>query len=190
MRTVSMPRAQRGVVLFIALIVLVAMSLAGVALVRSVDSNLMLAGNLAFKQGATLAADAAAERARVWVLANSGGDALYQDISGSGYYATWQDTFNPVTFDWDGSGVVTLPTDNAGNTASYVVHRMCDEPGNPSLKRCVKAGTAGKVASSFGAVSYGSYPLSLTGQTPIYRITIRVRGPKNTTSLVQVVIAP
>ena len=41
---------QRGVVLFIALIALVAMSLAAVALVRSVDTATIIAGNLAFKQ--------------------------------------------------------------------------------------------------------------------------------------------
>jgi Tfp pilus assembly protein PilX len=50
-------RAQQGVVLFIALIVLVAMSLAGIALMRSVDTNVLIAGNLAFRQGATMAGD-------------------------------------------------------------------------------------------------------------------------------------
>ena len=54
-------RRQRGVVLFISLIVLVAMTLAGVALVRSVDTTNLIAGNLAFKQGATLSGDAAIE---------------------------------------------------------------------------------------------------------------------------------
>ena len=43
-------RAQQGVILFIALIVLVAMSLAGIALMRSVDTNVLIAGNLAFRQ--------------------------------------------------------------------------------------------------------------------------------------------
>src|SRR4051794_33864237 len=51
-------RRQQGVVLLIALIVLVAMTLAGIGLVRSVDTGNMVAGNLAFKQGATLAGDA------------------------------------------------------------------------------------------------------------------------------------
>ena len=50
-------RAQRGVILFVALIVLVAMSLTGIALIRSVDTNVLVAGNLAFRQGATAAAD-------------------------------------------------------------------------------------------------------------------------------------
>jgi Tfp pilus assembly protein PilX len=47
------PRRQRGAILFIALIVLVAMSLAGIALMRSVDTNVLIAGNLAFRQSAS-----------------------------------------------------------------------------------------------------------------------------------------
>lgn len=52
-----MRRAQQGVVLFVALIILVAMTLAGIALMRSVDTNVLIAGNLAFRQGATMAGD-------------------------------------------------------------------------------------------------------------------------------------
>ena len=43
-------RRQRGVVLFVALIGMVVLSLAAVALLRSVDSGTSIAGNLAFKQ--------------------------------------------------------------------------------------------------------------------------------------------
>ena len=56
-------RAQRGVVLFIALIVLVAMSLAGIALMRSVDTNVLVAGNLAFRQTNTMYGDVGVEAA-------------------------------------------------------------------------------------------------------------------------------
>ena len=45
---------QRGVVLFFALISLLAIMLAAVALIRSVDTSIMIAGNLAFKQAATM----------------------------------------------------------------------------------------------------------------------------------------
>jgi Tfp pilus assembly protein PilX len=55
---------QRGAILFIALIVLVAMTLAGIALMRSVDTNVLIAGNLAFRQGATAAGDYGVEDAR------------------------------------------------------------------------------------------------------------------------------
>jgi len=48
---------EQGVILFVALIVLVAMSLAGIALMRSVDTSVLVAGNLAYRQGATSVAD-------------------------------------------------------------------------------------------------------------------------------------
>ena len=50
-------RKQKGLVLFLALIALVAMSLAAAALVRSVDSGILAAGNLAFKQAAIMSAE-------------------------------------------------------------------------------------------------------------------------------------
>ena len=56
-------KQQRGVVLFLALIALVIMSLAAVALIRSVDTNTLIAGNLSFKQAATTSADAGTEAA-------------------------------------------------------------------------------------------------------------------------------
>ena len=65
---------QRGVVLFIALIVLVAMALAGIALVRSVDTGILVAGNIAFKQGATNAGDQGLEAARTWLVTNKSVD--------------------------------------------------------------------------------------------------------------------
>ncbi|HEX2310450.1 MAG TPA: hypothetical protein VHH91_07010, partial [Vicinamibacterales bacterium] len=68
-RRLHRQRRQRGAVLLIALIVLVAMSLAGVALVRGVDMTNLIAGNLAFKQGATLGGDWGAEQARAWLNA-------------------------------------------------------------------------------------------------------------------------
>ena len=44
-------RRERGVVLFVALIAMVVMSLAGVALIRAVDTSGSVAGNLAFGLG-------------------------------------------------------------------------------------------------------------------------------------------
>ena len=48
---------QHGVVLLLTLIILVAMMLAGIAMMRSVDTGNVIAGNLAFKQATTHAAD-------------------------------------------------------------------------------------------------------------------------------------
>lgn len=49
---------QQGVVLLIALIILVAMTLAGIGMMRSVDTGNMIAGNLAFRQAVLNASDA------------------------------------------------------------------------------------------------------------------------------------
>ncbi len=48
---------QRGVVLLIALIVLVAMTLAGIGMMRSVDTGIVITGNMAFKQSTIHAGD-------------------------------------------------------------------------------------------------------------------------------------
>ncbi|MDD2893419.1 MAG: hypothetical protein PHF20_05775 [Halothiobacillaceae bacterium] len=60
---------QRGVVLFFALVALVAMSLAAVALIRSVDTSTLIAGNLSFKQAATNSGDKGIEAAISWMAA-------------------------------------------------------------------------------------------------------------------------
>src|SRR5665647_88236 len=78
---------QHGVVLFIALIALVVLSLAAVALIRSVDTNTLIAGNLAFKQSATISADSGLETAITW-LGNQASATLEADSAAAGYYAT------------------------------------------------------------------------------------------------------
>ena len=56
-RSVSMSGKQRGVVLLLTLIILVAMTLASIGMMRSVDTATVVAGNLAFKQSTAYAAD-------------------------------------------------------------------------------------------------------------------------------------
>ena len=59
----ELPTRQHGVVLFIALIVMVALSLAAIALIRSVDTTTTVIGNLAFRQASILPANMAVEEA-------------------------------------------------------------------------------------------------------------------------------
>ena len=68
---------QRGLVLFFALIALVAMSLAALALVRSVDTSTLISGNLAFRQAATTSADGGVENSvAVMTAMQAANDAL------------------------------------------------------------------------------------------------------------------
>src|SRR6185436_14173310 len=83
-RMLAPRNAQRGVVLFIALIVLVAMTLAGIGMMRSVDTNNLIAGNLAFMNAALSAGDAAIEVARNWVMSKTAGQL---EADQPGYFA-------------------------------------------------------------------------------------------------------
>jgi type IV pilus assembly protein PilX len=176
-------RAQRGVVLFIALIVLVAMTLAGLGMMRAVDTNNLIAGNLAFKNAAVSAGDAAIEAARTWLQSRTAGQL---EANQAGYYANWQPSFDPKTFDWAGSSTL-VGTDNNGNTIYYVAHRMCNES-NKSINAtdCAKVATV-SVGSTKGGGSYGNSPLTGTSLV-FFRITAKIQGPRFTVSYLQAFI--
>lgn len=194
---------QRGVVLFITLIALVAMSLAAVALVRSVDTGTIVAGNLSFKQGTLLSADAGIEVARTWLLANKA--SLSADQVADGYYASRQAaldiTGNATTavnddVNWDGTNASALTTpktvlfgsvdkDSTGNKVSYVIHRLCEIVGsiNAPAQSCATSTTTDS-GSTKDAPRYDQYGLT-EKQTVYYRVTVRVAGPRNTQTFVQ-----
>jgi type IV pilus assembly protein PilX len=203
-KRLSGPRAgparqgQRGVVLMIALIVLVAMTLAGIAMFRQVGTGIIVAGNLAFKDNATSVADLGIEAARAWLMTKGAGD-LQVDMPGPSdaptaqtnghyFYSDWRANFNPATYPWDSNNASTLVTadDGTGNEVRFVVHRLCAVAGvsiNATNQKCVQFGTTGG-GMSHGRVSYGIMRLSSTVQ-PYFRITVRVLGPRNTQSYVQ-----
>jgi hypothetical protein len=181
-------RRQRGAVLFIALIVLVAMSLAGIALIRGVDTANLIAGNLAFKQNATHGGDWGVEQARNWLQAQPAAG-LYNDVPGlysaamqTGLDFTATDPSAP-DFDWSANSFGPVP-DPAGNQVRYVIHRMCDLAGNPASQNCVSTSLGGTAGGSKGSVNPA---LPSTSQI-YYRITVRVTGPRNTVSYVQVMV--
>src|SRR5262247_2182840 len=90
----ALKSAQRGVVLFIALIVMVVMSLAAIALMRSVDTTTQVIGNLAFRQASILPGNYAIEDAAASLFgdANITGVARIADVRADdatqNYYAT------------------------------------------------------------------------------------------------------
>lgn len=142
---------QRGVVLFFALIALVVISLAAVALIRSVDTSTMIAGNLAFKQSATASGDAGIETAIDWLnrkqfdMKSIGKDVYKHEVhtfnntnAAEGYYsnadptlcltcdAVWDAIDPSLTFtDMAGNVRPIVVTDSSGNTVRFVIQRMC-----------------------------------------------------------------
>jgi Tfp pilus assembly protein PilX len=189
-------RKQRGVVLFIALIVLVAMSLAGIALMRSVDTGTIVAGNLAFRQGAMHVGDIGIEAARSWLQTQSSAS-LYNDIPASAYYAGWAQNVvlvgtpsgSQVAFDWSTAAPVVSPAPPAGYSVSYVIHRLCESAGDPASITCVKQTGAASASGggTKGAAAFGQMAIQVPTSS-LYRITVRVVGPRNSTSFVQAVV--
>jgi type IV pilus assembly protein PilX len=198
----SSPRKQHGVILFVALIVLVAMSLAGIALMRSVDTNVLVAGNLAFRQGATAAGDWGIEQARTY-LKNQltiSPSALDNDSASNGYYASWQaalDLYGRTAstsddLDWS-SAALLVGTDGGGNEVRYVIQRLCEFAGSgtSATANCMKTTSEGSAGpgsgGTMGVVSYGTAALP-PPLTIYYRVTVRVAGPRNTRSFVQAIL--
>ena len=194
-----MRRAQQGVVLFVSLIILVAMTLAGIALMRSVDTNVLIAGNLAFRQANTMYADTAVEAARAWLTANTASLNNNQPGGALHYWANYQLGVNflgtaPVASDnynWAQAANVAAP--DPAFTISYVIHRLCGGTGAPSdaSAKCMQASAGGGSGSSGlgtkGVVSYGVQ--ALPGISTIYyRVTVRVSGPRTTLSYVQAIL--
>jgi Tfp pilus assembly protein PilX len=197
---------QRGVVLMIALIMLVAMTLGGLALVRSVNMTNIIAGNLAFQQGATNSGDTGIEVAINWLEANNGVN-LYISTAAQGYTATRQDpgagqswdafwravlvnqavTVNPAAAGTIMAYTASAPN-SAGNTVSFAIQRLCAQPLPPSA---AGAGCSQPPATiSTSSSSKGAGVVALTyGSQVYYRITSRIAGPRNTVSYVQAIVA-
>jgi hypothetical protein len=195
---------QQGVILLIALIALVAMTLAALGLVRSIDTGTLVAGNIGFRQSAVATADAGVEAARAFIVANLNSGALLADNPAQGYYSTRQDSLDITGnrtaggtdgVDWGGSdpsqpvkafdaGVL----DATGAHVYYLIHRLCSNPGayNANPQDCVVQTAVGQ-GSTKRLVDVPDQPFS---GIPFYsyRVTVRVNGPKNTVSYVQALI--
>lgn len=184
----TLPRNQRGVVLFIALIVLLAMTLAGIGLMRSVTTGNLVAGNLAFKLSTVNAAEPAIQDAYSWLTSKIGTPVLDTTDATHGYFsaqgtpnwsdnATWSDAYP------------ALPTaDAAGNTVRVLIHRMCINPNaayNATGNQC-----ALDASSTQGSGSSMTIPPIVynTKSSIYYRITARVQGPRNTQSFIQAMV--
>ncbi|MEQ1774628.1 MAG: hypothetical protein ABL891_12660 [Burkholderiales bacterium] len=199
-RRIGSRHANRGAVLIISLIVLVAMTLGGIAILRSVDTTTLIAGNLAFKQRALHAADRGVTEAVAWLIANKG--TLASDNAAAGYHSS-------QPFDWTSGSAWTnqklaatdtgTGTDTAGNRTYYVIHRMCTcantayngSCGSPAVaNQCGidnPTATATPKPVEGDTFTIGGVVFPSTGSV-YYRVTVRSEGPRDTKSYIQSMI--
>ena len=201
----------RGAGLVVALVVLVVMSLGALALVRAVASGLLVAGNLAFREAAVLAAESGSESAISWLSERAATTDLLSDQPEAGYYASLPvglslsgegNASTRATIDWDDDKCAArtgircftagpaLPIDAAGHRVRYVIHRLCRTAGSSdaAANSCLLFRSAQGGSSNRGQLSYGASKRFQSSDTVYYRITVHVRGPRNTTAFVQTLV--
>lgn len=200
---------QRGVVLFIALIVLVAMSLAAVALTRSADTANIVAGNQAFKQGALSSTDIGVAAAMAEFNTTPAGTLssdtnTHTSAAANCYKAV---TFSPGEMDYRGVPRLLLdPTaiqapflaafdttysacqvaGVTGEIVRYIIDRQCD----PTMEGLAANNTnCGSVSTTTPARTDND---KHTGSetVPMYRVTVRVDGPRHAASYTQTILRP
>lgn len=200
---------QRGASMLFALMTLIALSLATVALVRSVDTGALIIGNLGFKEDTLLASEEATRKALSYVQATGeAGSGLEGDITTGGYYFK-----NPAELDITGAGSsptrtlidwklndcadhetgtfqtcvkpvatrIDLPN---GVWARYFVTRLCSPSSTATDLDCLgpTSSTASGTLDS-GELKYveSKYAKS-KGQQFFYRVVVRTEGARGAVS--------
>jgi hypothetical protein len=144
-------------------------------------------------------ADTGIETAAAW-LEGATDAMLESDVPDSGYVASGSLSINSpgaaIHYSWDAywannivgtRQVVTAPqADQAGNTVSYIIDRLCNTAGTKNKIDCVISPTSTVGAGNSAGVGSSQFnaPVSV-----YYRITVRVAGPRNTVSYVQSVVS-
>jgi type IV pilus assembly protein PilX len=188
-------RRQNGVVVVFTLIAVVILLITSVALVRSFGTSLTLAGNMAFKRDLVNQSERGVAQAISDIKAFSiapTGTPLLADNLGKNYSATILPS--------DSHGIPTILVDDSAWTTKnmtgadiidnatqikvrYVVDRQCSDNLPPANTNCMiytsssysPDMSANRNRSNFA----GSIP------APIYRVSVRVTGPRNIQTYIQ-----
>lgn len=203
----SMKR-QQGVVLVIALIALVAMSLAGISLMRTVDTANVISGNLAFSEAAVQMEDVGEEAAYNWIIGNQ-----YSNLNGCqqvssmcpNYYSPDASTMDAATklpcylvgdgtlnagscvagtpkVFWSTAASTGMPS---GYSVQYIIERMC---GTVVGGAAQTNGAAPTFANCMASPVYdrSQNPPLIAGRGRLFfRVTVKVNGPRNTSGIAQ-----
>ena len=180
---------QRGVVLIFSLIILVILTIGAVALMRSSNSTLLNAGNLAFRRDLVNQGEQAVSN--VLVAFRTGGtlslvSTTDSDLLSANYKANTLPTNSqgvPNVLLNNGAFPGTAP-DLIGATPDvtirYIIDRLCNPPAGPASSiLCVQ---------STGLPQGGTFNRNQSIPAPtatVYRLSVRVSGPRNTQVFLQ-----
>jgi len=189
----QMPKltAQRGVIVLFTMIAVVLLLIGSVALVRSVDTTQTLAGNMAFKRDLVNQAERGIAHAMA-TLSASGPLALdtsrHTNLPSNNYSASVLPSnargIPEILVDenkWTSRGMegADIVDNDTGIVIRYVIDRMTSAPGVPTIANSAVSYLEGDLAGTIHTQRAGNFML------PVYRISVRVTGPRNTQTYVQ-----
>ena len=184
----ALPHPERGVVLIGTLLALVLLMLAAFAMVRLSDTSVVLAGNLAFQRDLTNQAERAFSKARALLV--SGG--LAEEAARTANQLSLNYSASRLTTSANGIpqvlisdsayedlGLTAADLGDNGVTVRYVIDRLCLASGEFSEASC-------EVTTS-DTDEGGSSWLRKPGaeKRPVYRVSVRVTGPRSTQAFFQ-----
>ena len=192
---------QRGVTMLFGLIALAIMMMGAAAMVRSMNTSMMMAGNLGFKRDLTNQAERAT--ATVMTLMNSG--ALNSEVARQS--ATVASNYSASILPTNAQGVPTALVDDGtfgamgavandiavadqGVVLRYLIDRLCVNAGVADGGHCTMSDLGSPVGGS-AAETLRADASSASGgggvlpRQTVYRLSIRVSGPRNTQAYFQ-----
>jgi len=200
---------QKGVSLFISLVTLVIITLAGITLLRSVDTGALVAGNLAFKDATMQATSIGMEEAATYLnntvrtVPNANIPNLCAAATSSSslgtcrYYARVQteDTDGAPFINW-ASPNIPVTTVNTSYQVQFVIERLCTADVSipvalpvpatmdRAADRCHTTTTDPGASKKGGGSIQPDMPVAV-----MYKVTTRVTGPRNATSITQTILS-
>ncbi|WAC74263.1 hypothetical protein OU995_05945 [Roseateles sp. SL47] len=191
----QLPQRERGVIMVIALITLAIMMIGAVAALRSMSASLSMAGNIGFKRDMANQAERAI-RAAMTALNSSSADLTASQTS-LNYSAAMLSTSvesiptvllgsSPSTVGGYGvaGNVIDLTSASSSSTTVplnmklyYVVDRLCQSAGAMSSDTCLTSSSLTQGGKKVGGLT--------EEPKPVYRVTVRVDGPRDSQSFYQ-----
>jgi type IV pilus assembly protein PilX len=178
---------ERGVVLLVALLAVLALAMGAVALGRTLATDVAIGGNLALREHATLASTDAVERALAALFEPGGiADTRVDDI-GHNYFASRQAGEDargvPRTLQSLDLYPSTAPTTDFGEGVllRHVIERLCLMAGAASADNCALSPPSIEAAT-------GMPPPTEPPRTPYYRVTVRADAPSGAVVFVQALL--
>lgn len=180
--------AQGGVAMIVTLIALLLLMVGAAAMLRTVDTSSVLVGNLAFRRDLTNRAERGIVTARAALVSGalSTDTARIANLNSSNYSAiklTNGSTGIPLVLTSDSSfsaaGMTAADISEDEVTVRYVIDRQCVAAGEFDASSCeVLEGNSDTGGSNWLRKPGGE-------SQPLYRISVRVQGPRGTEAYFQ-----